>query len=108
MNFTDDLSESEAGGNFWKGVLLALLCQFTYLFSVYELPWADARTLGYVMFALLQFAYLFPLSVFYQKRNQALTSSGVIVSAVFSLVAAAIWFGYAAFHGALLPLVAGN
>jgi hypothetical protein len=88
-------------GNFWKGVLLALLCQFAYLFFVYSLPWADARTLGYMMFALLQFAYLFPLAVFYQKREQGLTSNGIILAGVFSLAAAAAWFGYAAFHGVL-------
>jgi hypothetical protein len=101
MNSADDQAESARGGNLWKGIGIALLCQVGYLFCVSELPLADARMLCYMLFALVQFAYLFPLAVFFKKRNQGLTSNGVIIAGALSLLAAAVWFGYAAMHGSL-------
>ena len=93
--------ERAAGGSFWKGIALALLCHFAYLLFVSELPSPEVRILGYMLFALLQLAYLFPLAVFYKKRNQGLTSNGLISVGVLSLLAAAAWFGYAVMHGTL-------
>jgi hypothetical protein len=102
MKSADDQVMAEAeGGSLWKGIGLALLCQFAYLFFVFELADSEARLLGHMLFALIQFAYLFPLAVFYHKRKQELTSNGVIIVGAFSLLAAAAWFGYAAAHGAL-------
>lgn len=100
MNSADDQLEAQ-GGNLWKGLGLALLCQIAYLLSVSKLPLAEERVLGYMLFALLQFAYLFPLAVFFQRRNQGLTSNGIIIAGAISLFAAAAWFGYAALHGTL-------
>jgi hypothetical protein len=95
-------------GSVWKGIAMAFLCQIAYLLFVYELPWAEARTLGFMVFALVQFAYLFPLALFYQRRGEQETSQGVMVMGVLSMFAAVAWFGYAAFHGTLpsLSLVA--
>jgi hypothetical protein len=42
--------------------------------------------------------------VFYRRRNEGLTSNGVILSSVFSLVCAASWFGYAVVHGTFLSI----
>lgn len=91
-------------GNFWNGITLAFLCQFGYLLFIYELNWQAARGLGYLFFALIQFFYLFPLAVFYKRRNQELTANGVIIAGVISLLAAAVWFGCAAVHG-MLPQI---
>jgi hypothetical protein len=74
---------------------------------VSKLPLAEARVLGYMLFALVQFAYLFPLAVFFQKRHQGLTSNGVLIAGALSLLAAAAWFGYAAMHGSL-PSINGS
>lgn len=60
-----------------------------------------------MLFALLQFTYLFPLALFYHKRKQGLTSNGVILAGAVSLVGAAVWFGYAVAHGTL-PSVSVN
>ena len=100
VNDSGEQINRAAGGSLWKGFALALLCHCAYLLFVSELP-SEERTLGYMMFALLQLGYLFPLAVFYQKRNQGLTSNGVIIVGVLSLIAAAAWFGYAAMHGTL-------
>jgi hypothetical protein len=65
------------------------------------------RLLGYLLFALAQFTYLFPLAAFFQRRKQGLTTNGVILVGIISLFAAAGWFGYAIFHNTL-PLISGN
>ncbi|HVJ05182.1 MAG TPA: hypothetical protein VM578_05900 [Candidatus Saccharimonadales bacterium] len=92
------------GGSLWKGVGLAFLCQFAYLLFCFELLSGEVRILGYMLFALVQLGYLFPLAVFYRRRNEGLTSNGVILSSVFSLVCAASWFGYAFVHGTFLSI----
>jgi uncharacterized membrane protein HdeD (DUF308 family) len=102
----DDQSERTAGGSLWKGLGLALLCQFAYLLVVSELS-DEARVLGFMMFALVQFGYLFPLAVFYHKRSEERTSNGIIIAGACSLFAAAIWFGYAASRG-ILPSLSNN
>jgi len=109
MNASEHPLERKAGGSLWKGLALAFLCQFAYLLFVYELPAQERelRTVGTMLFALLQFAYLFPLAVFYQKRNQQLTSNGVIIAGVISLLAEAVWFAYAVVHGTL-PSISGS
>jgi len=94
-------------GSVWKGFGIALLCQVAYLTLVFETSVSESRVVGKMLFALVQFAYLFPLAVFYHKRDQDLTSNGVIMACVLSLFAAAAWFGYAAVHGAL-PSIGGN
>lgn len=101
MNGSAYHHDRAAGGSFWKGMALALLCHFAYLLFVSQLPSPEARVLGNMLFVLIQFAYLFPLAVFYQKRNQGRTSSGVIIVGVLSLLAGAVWFAYAVFHGTL-------
>jgi hypothetical protein len=103
----DAQSEAASGGSLWAGIGLALLCQFAYFVLVYELLSPEARLLGYMLFALVQFAYLFPLAVFFHKRKQGLTSNGVIITGVVSLLAAAAWFGYAAMNGKL-PSISGG
>jgi cell division protein FtsW (lipid II flippase) len=103
----DDQPERTAGGSLWKGLGLALLCQFAYLLLVSELPTDEARILGFMLFALVQFGYLFPLAVFYHKRNEERTSNGIIIAGACSLLAAAVWFGYAASHG-MLPSLGNN
>jgi hypothetical protein len=107
MTGTDEQPGPVQGGSLWKGIALAMLCQFAYLFSVSKLSASEVRVLGYMMFALLQFAYLFPLAVFFQKRNQGLTSNGIIVAGAFALLMAAVWFGYAVIHGGL-PSISDN
>ncbi len=109
INGSERQLDRKEGGSLWKGLALALLCQFAYLLFVYELPAQERelRTVGYMLFALLQFAYLIPLAIFYQKRNQQLTSNGVIIAGVVSLLASAVWFAYAAVHGTL-PSISGN
>jgi len=91
-------------GSLLKGIAIALLCQIAYVLAVFELPWAEARTLGLMLFALVQFGYLFPLALFYERRGEAATSHGVISAGAISLCAAAGWFGYAALHGTLPSL----
>jgi hypothetical protein len=49
----------------------------------------------------------FPKAVFCKKRNQARTANGLIVTGAISLLAAAAWFGYAAIHVALPPILQG-
>ena len=110
MNASEHQLDRKAGGSLWKGLALAFLCQFAYLLFVCELPAQEheLRTVGYMLFALLQFAYLFPWAVFYQKkRNQQLTSNGVIIAGIVSLLAEAVWFAYAAVHGTL-PSISGS
>ncbi len=94
-------------GSLWKGIALASLCQFAYLLFVSELPSLEVRAIGYMLFALVQFGYLFPLAVFYQKRNQGLTSNGIIITGILSLLAAAAWFAYAVMNGTL-PSITRN
>jgi hypothetical protein len=101
MTSTQKVAE---GGSLWKGIALAFLCQFAYLLFCFELLSGEARILGYMLFALVQLSYLFPLAVFYRRRNEGLTSNGVILSSVFSLVCAASWFGYAVVHGTFLSI----
>ena len=69
MNDADDQVEPVQRGSLWKGVVLAMLCQFAHLFLLYNLPSSEVRVLGYLLFALMQFAYLLPLAIFFQKRN---------------------------------------
>lgn len=107
MKSADEKLDSAEGGSLWKGIALALACQFAYLFFVFELSSSEVRVLGYMLFALVQFAYLFPLAVFFQKRNQGLTSNGVMVAGAFALLVAAAWFGYAIIHGEL-PSIADS
>lgn len=104
-NSADEKFCPAVGGNLWKGFALALVCQFAYLLVVSELSSSEVRVLGYMLFALLQFGYLFPLAVFFQKREEALTSNGVMFAGAFALLAAGAWFGYAIVHGQL-PMVA--
>jgi hypothetical protein len=107
MNVTDEQLDSAEGGSFWKGIVLAVVCQVAYLLFVSGLSFSEARVLGYMLFALLQFAYLFPLALFFQKRNQGLTSNGVIIAGALALLVAAVWLGYAYIHGEL-PSVTDN
>jgi hypothetical protein len=107
MKRTNHRSRTESRGSLWKGFLLAILCQFTYLLLVFQISLSEARVIGTMLFALVQFAYLFPLAVFYHKRDEDLTSNGIIIACVLSLFAAAAWFGYAAIHGTL-PSIGGN
>lgn len=106
MKSADEIANAEKG-NLWKGIGLALLCQFAYLFFVFELRDPEVQVLGRMLFALIQFAYLFPIAIFYHKRKEELTSKGIIVVGAVSLLAAAVWFGYAAAHGAL-PSINGS
>jgi drug/metabolite transporter (DMT)-like permease len=101
MNDSDYQFDQATSGSFWKGIGLALLCHFAYLLFVFELPSEEVRVIGYMMFALLQFAYLFPLAIFYKKREQGRTSNGIIVAGVVSLLAMSGWFAYAVMHGTL-------
>ena len=88
-----------AAGSLWKGFALAFLCHFAYLLFFSQLPAPEVRAIGYTLFALLQFAYIFPLAIFYQKRNQGRTSSGLIIAGVLSLLGVMAWFGYGIAHG---------
>jgi hypothetical protein len=56
---------------------------------------------------LVQFTYLYPLAALFQKRKQGLTSNGVILVGVVSLLVAAAWCGYSVMHSTL-PTVPGN
>jgi hypothetical protein len=107
MNGADEQLDPADGGSLLKGIALAMLCQFAYLLFVSGLSFPEVRILGYMLFALLQFAYLFPLAVFFQRHNQGLTSNGVIIEGAFALLLAAVWFGYAALHGQL-PSINNN
>jgi hypothetical protein len=106
MNGTKEQTEPAAGGSLWKGIALAVLCQFAYLLFVSGFS-SEVRVLGYMLFALLQFGYLLPLAIFFQKRNQGLTSQGIIIAGAFALLVAAVWFGYAYMHGEL-PSISDN
>jgi hypothetical protein len=101
MNGSEHRVAIAKGGSVWKGIGVASLCQVAYLLFVFELDSDDTRVLGYMLFGLVQFIYLFPLAIFYHKRNEGLTSNGVIILGALSLVGAAVWFGYAAMHGTL-------
>lgn len=106
MNGMNEPLEPATGGSLWKGIALAVLCQFAYLLFVSSFS-SEVRVLGYMLFALLQFAYLLPLAIFFQKRGQGLTSSGIIIAGALALLLAAVWFGYAYLHGEL-PSVSDN
>jgi phosphoglycerol transferase MdoB-like AlkP superfamily enzyme len=101
MNGNDGQMDTAERGSLLKGIGLASLCQFAYLFFFFELTSSDVRNFGFLLFALVQFAYLFPLAIFFQKQNQGLTSYGIIIAGVLSLLAAGGWFGYSAVHGTL-------
>jgi hypothetical protein len=101
MNSTGNEFETARGGNFIKGFGLGLLCQFAHLLFLVYLPSDEVRGLGYLLFALVQFVYLLPLAVFFQRRKQGLTSNGLIVVGALALLAEAAWFGYSAVHGTL-------
>ena len=101
MNGTGHRVAIARGGSLWKGIGVASLCQVAYLLFVLELNSDDTRVLGYMLFGLVQFIYLFPLAIFYHKRDEGLTSNGVIIIGALSLLGVAVWFGYAAIHGAL-------
>jgi uncharacterized membrane protein HdeD (DUF308 family) len=96
-----------AGGSFWKGLAFGLGCQLAYLLFVFYLPQSEVRLLGYLLFALVQFTYLYPLAAYFHRRKQGLTTNGVIVVGVLSLLVAAVWFGYAIFHNTL-PAISSN
>jgi hypothetical protein len=106
MNGTDDPYNPAEGGSLWKGIAIGLVCQLAYLLFVVNLPMSEVRLLGYLLFALVQFTYLYPLAVFFQKRKQGLTSNGIIIVGVVSLLVAAAWFGYSLLHGTLPSLSA--
>jgi len=101
MNSTEDELNPAQGGSLWKGIGLGLLCQFAHFLFVYYLPSFEVRGFGYLLFALVQFVYLIPLALFFQRRGQAFTAHGVIIAGAFSLLAEAAWFGYSAVHGTL-------
>jgi hypothetical protein len=106
MSGTDDQATRAVGGGLWKGVAIGVGCQLAYLLFVFNLPLSEMRLLGYLLFALVQFTYLYPLALFFQKRKQGLTSNGIILVGIVSLIAAAVWFGYSFLHGTLPSLSA--
>jgi hypothetical protein len=106
MSRTDDQQNLAEGGSLWKGIAFGLGCQLAYLLFVFYLPASEVRLLGHLLFALVQFTYLYPLAVFFQRRQQGLTSNGIIIVGVVSLLAAAAWFGYSLLHGTLPSLSA--
>ncbi len=91
-------------GTYWKGIALGLLCHFAYLSFVSQLPSPEARAIGYMLFALIQFFYILPLAIFYKRRRQGHTSSGIVTVGVLSVLVAAAWFAYAVMHGTLLSI----
>jgi hypothetical protein len=107
MSGTDNQSNHAVGGSLWKGIAIGLGCQVAYLLFVFNLPQSEVRWLGYLLFALVQFTYLYPLAAFFQRRKQGLTSNGVIIVGVVSLIAAAVWYGYSFLHSGL-PTISGN
>jgi hypothetical protein len=101
MNSTGNEFDTARGGSFIKGLAIGLLCQIAHLLFVFYIPSDEVRSLGYLLFALVQFVYLLPLAVFFQRRKQGLTSNGFIVVGALALLVEAAWFGYAAVHGTL-------
>jgi drug/metabolite transporter (DMT)-like permease len=101
MNSRDNEIVPKQEGSLWKGIVLGLLCQLAYLLFVRYLPESEVRTLGYMLYALVQFVYLVPLAVFFQRRKHGHTSNGLIIAGAFSLLVEAAWLGYAAVHGTL-------
>lgn len=99
MNGTDEELHPAAGGSYWKGVAIGLGCQVAYLMFVASLGSSEMRLIGYVLFALVQFLYLYPLAAYYQRQRQELTSNGLMLVGVVSLIVAAVWFVYAILHG---------
>jgi len=99
MNVAEQHETEQAGGNFWKGMILGLGCQFAYLLVAANLPHAENRQTGYLLFGLLQLIYLYPLAVHFFKRRQELTSYGFLAVGILSLLGEAIWLGYALTHG---------
>ena len=91
-------------GSVWKGIGFALGCHCAYFLLVHELPWPEARALGYITFALLQFGYIFPLAIYYQRRGEDETARGIILTGVVSLFLAVGWFGIEAYRGKLPSL----
>ena len=107
--FHDGEQEKMGGGSLGKGIGLALLCQFAYLSFAYTMPWNDLRMIFYLLFALVQFVYLFPLAMFYHRRSEQLTSSGLMVIAALSLIVTAGWLGYDVMHGVIvLPTIGSH
>ena len=96
----DERLNPAGGGSFWKGLAIGLGCQVAYLEFVDTLSHPEMRLTGYVLFALVQFVYLYPLAALFQKRRQALTSNGLMIVGVVSLMAAIVWFVYALLAGA--------
>lgn len=94
-------------GSYWKGIALISLCHFAYLSFVSQLPSPQMRAVGYMLFALFQLSYVFPLAIFYKRREQGLTSKGIILVGVVSVLAAVAWFVYAVLHGTL-PSITGS
>ncbi len=91
-------------GSVWKGIGFALGSHCVYFLLMHELPWPEARALGYISFALLQFIYIFPMANYYQRRGEDDTAQGIIFAGVVSLFLAAGWFGIAAYRGKLPSL----
>jgi hypothetical protein len=98
------LRRQSVEGSIWKGIGLAVGSQCVYFLMVHQLPWPEARALGDITFALLQFGYIFPMAIYYQRRGEDETSQGIILTGVISLFVAAGWFGYAAYRGTLPSL----
>ena len=80
MNSRDNEIVPKQEGSLWKGIVLGLLCQLAYLLFVRYLPESEVRTLGYMLYALVQFVYLVPLAVFFQRRKHGHTSNGLIIA----------------------------
>jgi hypothetical protein len=96
----DDRLNPAKGGNFWKGIAIGLGCQAAYLLFVDNIHSSEIRLIGFVLFALAQYTYLYPLALFFQRRRQGRTSNGLMFVGVVSLIAAVVWFGYSLMHGA--------
>ena len=105
-NGSDDPLPLAEGGSLRKGAAIGLGCQLVYLLLVANLPSHETRFLGLMLFALVQFIYLYPVAAFLQRRKRGLTSNGVILVGVVSLAAVAVWFIYAILHGTF-PRVPG-
>jgi hypothetical protein len=95
----DESAVPAEGGSFRKGIAFALGCQVAYLLFVANLPYLETRQTGYLMFGLVQLLYLYPLAIFFQRRGQGRTAYGVIAVGIVSMLAEAVWFGYAILHG---------
>lgn len=106
MNIAVHPATGQAGGNFWKGLLVGLGCQLVYLLAVANLPHAVNRQTGFLLFGLLQLIYLYPLAARSYKRRHEWTAFGFIAVGILSLLGEAGWLGFAILHGAGSGLLA--